>query len=126
IRSDLAREIEDEAKKLEMLRLAVDRFSDGLKKAVGGSAEFPPGTHTPLAGYLLTFAKTLGELFDLTDDPELIQEQLTALDKATEAYAKAKRIPRVAEVRWQRAKILSRVGQHRNASQEFRLSAQGY
>ncbi len=134
IRHDLAREIRDATKKKEMLRGALDRFREGLEMAEDVLHEFPGGRNTPgmmgaytsLGGYLINFAKALGDLFELTNEPILLDEQLNALDRAAESYSRAERPPRVAEVLWQKAKIRSKGGQYREASQEFKRSSQEY
>ncbi len=126
LRSDLAQQIEDPVKKKEMLVTSVDRLRVGLTNLKSPTAWAYPGKILRIGQFNFRLANVLSNLFELTDDYTLVNEQLQALDEAKEAYTKGQSPARVAEALWQKARIRSQIGQHNEAAEDFSLSAESY
>ncbi len=130
LRYEFAKNVSDPVNRREMLTAAVERFRIGLLKVntdiENKGKAYSQGQFVRVGGFYLQFVQALDTLFELTGDHGFVSEQLEALDQSAKAYATAQRPARIAEVLWQRARISSRAGHHKDAEIDYSRAAEAY
>ena len=114
------------AKRRELLEVAVSRFRTGFERIRSNPYNLSQGMSLRLGDFYLRFVRTLESLFEETADSNLLNEQIGALNSAAEVYSSVQHPARVAEAIWQRARIRSKKGEHRESAQDYSQSAEHF
>ncbi|MFB0514776.1 MAG: tol-pal system YbgF family protein, partial [Candidatus Bathyarchaeia archaeon] len=79
-----------------------------------------------LGKYYNWFGGILNQLYWLTEDEMLLKEAIEAYGRAADTYGKAELPSRLAEARWNMAKLYDRLGEYVKASENFESAADAY
>jgi hypothetical protein len=125
LRYDLAL-LTREPTRREMLEAAISRFRKGFDRIRIIPYPFSQGMLIRLGDFYLRFVNALDSLFDETAETGLLDEQIRALNSATEAYSSTRHPARVSEAIWRRARALSKKGEHEAAAEDYGRSAEHF
>jgi tetratricopeptide (TPR) repeat protein len=126
LRYDIAGLMREQAKRRELLGVAVSRFRAGFGKIRSYPFPLSSGQVLRLGDFYLRFVSALDNLYKETAEQSLLEEQIQALTLASDAYSSAQYPARVSEALWHRAGVYSRKGDHRVAAQDYSQAAERF
>jgi hypothetical protein len=124
----LASEMLNSAERIKMLGRAVKLIKEGIDQTDSDTINMPNITAVNIrrAEHCIRLSNLLEELFELSRDERLVQDVMNALDGASSYFERIGRHERMAEVLWQKARFLGRVGLHHLSSLCYSSSAESY
>ena len=127
IETDLAGIETEKDKKIALLESAVSDIAEGTSHCRKLISSNPVPTLIAASGAFEDgFGRTLNELYQLTENKEILRTSIKVYEDAAEDFKKADMSSRVAESHWKIARNQNRLGEHLEAGESFEFASAEY
>ncbi|MGA1974906.1 MAG: adenylate/guanylate cyclase domain-containing protein [Conexivisphaerales archaeon] len=126
MRSLLAKDILDESEKRGLLEDAAKEFREGFSKIATVVQPLTDGQVLRMGNSAFRFAKVLQDLYELSSERALLEDELKVLDEATKEFDRIGRSTRVAEALWLKASVKDLMGKPQEAAREYARASAAY
>lgn len=126
VRSLLAKDIQEGIEKKGVLETAAVEFKDGFSRIGTVGTPLTDGQVLRMGNAAFRFARVLQDLYELSGERKLLEDEVKVLDDATKDFDKIGRSTRVAEALWLKARVKDRLGRPQEAAREYARASESY